>query len=109
MEGAFSKEINLCQGVRRGWVLSTDHYQTEHYKRYKHPLLLQLEEKVQGATKGNINIPPVTCADVLALLSCSDSDMKLMVNAVLQYSKNYVYRINPSNSSILQYNSKEKI
>ena len=35
--GEFSDPINIRQGVRRGGVLSTD-----HYKRYNNPLLLQM-------------------------------------------------------------------
>ena len=51
-------------GVRQGGVLSTS-----HYKIYDNPLPIQLEDKYIGMIIGSIQIPHITIADGLALLS----------------------------------------
>ena len=50
--GMLSDPVNPRQGVRQGGVLSTS-----HYKRFKNPLLLQLEERHTDVKIGSINIP----------------------------------------------------
>ena len=62
--GLVSDPINIRQGVRQGGVLSTS-----HYKRYKNPLLLHLEENYSDVKIGSIKVPHITVADDLAVLS----------------------------------------
>ena len=100
-DGRSSDDIQIMQGVRQGGVLST-----QHYKRYNNPLLLDLEEKFNGAKIGNICIPHTTCADDLALLSHSTSEMSLMLNTVDKYSKTHRYDINPTKSATIVYNAR---
>ncbi len=97
-ENMLSSPIIIKQGVRQGGVLSTT-----HYKRFNNPLLLQIENKFTGATIGHINIPQVTCADDLALITHSANEMQQMINSVDDFANRERYRINPTKSNILIY------
>ena len=59
--GLLSDPVNLRQDEHQGGVLST-----LHYKRYKNPLLLQLEERHTDVKIGSINIPHMIVADDVA-------------------------------------------
>ena len=62
--GLMSDPIKLRQGVRQGGVLSTS-----HYKHYNNTLLQQMEEPFTDVKIGSINIPHITVADDLAVMS----------------------------------------
>ena len=62
--GLVSDPMNIPQGMRQGGVLSTS-----HYKRYKNPLLLHLEESYSDVKIGSIKVPHITVADDLAVLN----------------------------------------
>ena len=102
-QGLRSNSVSISQGVRQGGILST-----EHYKRYNNPLLLNLEDKFQGAKIGNISIPHATCADDLALLSHSDWEITKMLESVEQFSRQHRYDINAQKSASLIYNVKDR-
>ena len=102
--GSNSRSLPLNQGVRQDGVLST-----EHYKRYNNPLLWQLENNFQGVRIGSIKIPHTTCADDLALLFTNEFEMISMVSTVEDYSNKNRYKINPTKSSVIQYNSKKDL
>ncbi|MES9904845.1 MAG: reverse transcriptase domain-containing protein [Sedimenticola sp.] len=103
-ENTLSSPIIIRQGVRQGGVLSTT-----HYKRFNNPLLLQIEDRFSGATIGCINIPQVTCADDLALISHSSPEMQNMIDSVEDYAKRERYCINPLKSSVLTYKNSSKL
>ena len=96
--GGLSDPINIKQGVRQGGVLSTG-----HYKRYNTPLLLQLEQRYTGVKVGSINIPHVTVADDLAVLSSFRSEMQVMVWDVEGNAGRERFFVNPSKSHTLKY------
>ncbi|MES9883383.1 MAG: reverse transcriptase family protein, partial [Sedimenticola sp.] len=98
-KGLTSSTFELHQGVRQGGVLSTS-----HYKRYNNPLLLELQRKYVGAKIGPIQIPHVTCADDVALLSHSTLEMQEMLYCVEGYAQRERYCINPTKSSVLTFN-----
>ena len=75
-QNLMSRPFSIKQGVRQGGVLST-----EHCKRYNNPLLIKLETNFKGAKIGNICIPHTACADDVALLSHSKSDMLQIVGS----------------------------
>ncbi len=90
-ENTLSSPIVIKQGVRQGGVLSTS-----HYKRYNNPLLLQIEDKFSGVTIGCINIPQVTCADDLALITHTPEEMQVMIDSVGDFAQRerYLYQSN---------------
>ena len=96
--GGLSDPINIKQGVRQGGVLSTG-----HYKRYNNPLLLQLEQRYTGVKVGSINIPHVTVADDLAVLSSFRTEMQVMVWDVEGNAGRERFFVNPSKSHTLKY------
>ena len=101
--GELSRKFPILQGVRQGGILSAG-----HYKRYNNPLLLQLESNFTGVIIGTEKVQHITCADDLALISTSPKEMTLMVKQVEDFSNDNRYRINPTKSNILQYNSKKE-
>ncbi len=103
-ENTLSSPIVIKQGVRQGGVLSTS-----HYKRYNNPLLLQIEDKFSGVTIGCINIPQVTCADDLALITHTPEEMQVMIDSVGDFAQRERYCINPTKSSVLTYKNSSKI
>ena len=64
LERTFSFPFVIKQVVRQGGVLSTG-----HCKRYNHPFLIEIENKLTVAKIGFIRIPHVTVADDVALLT----------------------------------------
>ena len=96
--GGLSHPINIRQGVRQGGVLSTS-----HYKRYNNPLLLHLEQKYSGANIGSINIPHVTVADDLCVISTEQSEAQAMVWDVEENAGRERFFINPLKSHTLKY------
>ena len=68
-ESQLSSPFVIRQEVRQGGVLSTS-----HYKRYNNPLVIQLEEKYES-----IQIPHITVADYLALVTDSEYEMQYML------------------------------
>ena len=96
--GGLSHPINIRQGVRQGGVLSTS-----HYKRYNNPLLLHLEQKYSGAKIGSINIPHVTVADDLCVISTEQSEAQAMVWDVEENAGRERFFVNPLKSHTLKY------
>ena len=96
--GLLSDPVNLHQGVRQGGVLST-----AHYKRYNNPLLLQLEERYADVKIGAINIPHITVADDLAVMSRTFSSQQIKIWDVEDNTQKERYCVNPSKSSTLLY------
>ena len=52
---------------------------TGHYKRYDHPFLIEIENKLTGAKIGYIKVPHVTVADDFTLLTNLTSEMQVML------------------------------
>ena len=73
--GELSHLKNIKQGVRQGGVIST-----RHYKHYKNPFLLQLEDRYTDAKLGSIEIPYVTVADDVAGPAEDKSNAQVMVS-----------------------------
>ena len=96
--GLQSDPVNLRQGVRQGGVLSTS-----YYKRYNNPLLLQLEERYADVKIGSINIPHITVADDLAVMSRKYSSQQIKIWDVENNTHRERYCVNPSKSSTLVY------
>ena len=96
--GLVSDPINIRQGVRQGGVLSTS-----HYKRYKNPLLLHLEESYSDVKIGSIKVPHITVADDLAVLSRDPGPQQVKVCDVDNSTRKERYCVNPSKSTTLLY------
>ena len=52
---------------------------TGHYKRYNHPLMIEIENKITVAKIGYIRVPHVTVADDVTLLTNVASEMQVML------------------------------
>ncbi|MES9903493.1 MAG: reverse transcriptase domain-containing protein [Sedimenticola sp.] len=94
--GELSGSFAIGQGVRQGGVLST-----ELYKVYINSLLEELEQNSVGLHIGNIYIGCPTCADDVALLSTSQSELQTMLNVACRYSKQHRYMLHPSKSKVI--------
>ena len=97
--GMLSDPVNLRQGVRQGGVLSTS-----HYKRFNNPLLLQLEERHTDVKIGSINIPHITVADDVAVMSRKYGSQQIKIWDVEKETQRERYCINPPKSSTLFFN-----
>ncbi|XP_072049994.1 uncharacterized protein [Amphiura filiformis] len=100
---ACSDQFIVHQGVRQGGASSAP-----IYKAYTNPLLHQLEAHHQAHKIGTINIPAPTCADDMAILAHHPCDIQAAIDLVGVYSKNHRYKINPTKSATLVYNTKVK-
>ena len=78
------------------------------YKRYNKQILLHLQQRYTVANIGSINIPHVTVADDVALLSLSMSEMQVMVWDVEDNAERKSFFVNPSKSHALKYVSNKK-
>ncbi|MCW4345831.1 MAG: reverse transcriptase family protein [Candidatus Thiodiazotropha endolucinida] len=97
-EGHLSAPFVIHQGVRQGGVLSTS-----HYKRYNNPLLIQLENRYTGMVIGSIQIPHITVADDLALITNSKNEMQYMLDDTASFANQERYIIHPTKSGVLTY------
>ena len=97
-ESQLSSPFVIRQGVRQGGVLSTS-----HYMRYNNPLLIQLEDKYTGMVVGSIQIPHITVADDLALVSDSKDEMQYMLEDSGGFANQEHYVIHPTKSGMLVY------
>ena len=77
-EGKISEQFPVTQGVRQGGILSAD-----LYKLYINPLLERLENSQIGSIIGNVLCNASTCADDIALMSRTDSDMQIQINTCM--------------------------
>ncbi|MEW8544220.1 MAG: reverse transcriptase family protein, partial [Candidatus Thiodiazotropha sp.] len=96
--GHLSDPFLIEQGVRQGGVLSTS-----HYKRYNNPLLLHLEDTYSEVKIGSINVPHITVADDLALLSREKPTMQTMIWDVGNNANRERYFIHPTKSCCLMF------
>ena len=102
--GLLSDPINIQQGVRQGGVLSTS-----HYKRYNNPLLHQPEDRYSDVKIGSINLPHITVADDLAVMSRSYGSQQVKVWDVDNNTCRERYCVNPVKSSTLFYHFSRKV
>ena len=77
-----STHITIRQGVRQGEVISTD-----HYKRYDNPLLIEVKNRFTRAIIGYIQVPYVTDADDVALLTYLHLEMQFMLGCSHTYAR----------------------
>ena len=98
---ARSNTFQIAQGVRQGGLLST-----EQYKRYNNDLLNRLEESPYGARVGNIKCTAPTCADDIALIADSRTDLQALLDLCYSYIQYERFQLHPKKSMILVYNSK---
>ena len=96
--GQLSDPFFIDQGVRQGGVISTG-----HYKRYNNPLLLHLKESYTEVKIGSTNVPHITVADDLALLSRKKLTMQVMIWDAGKNANRERYCIHPLKSSSLMY------
>ena len=97
-EDTLSSPFVIKQGVRQGGVLST-----AHYKRYNHPLLIQLENKFTGAMIGCIRILHVTVAGDLTKMTHSRKEMQVLLPTSGGFANGARFVIHPTKSCILTY------
>ena len=76
---------------------------TAHYKRYNHPLFIQLEDIFTGAMIGCIRIPHVTVADDLTEMTHSRTEMQVMLPTSGGFNNGAQFVIHPTKSCILTY------
>ena len=82
---------------------------TSHYKRYNNPLLLQLEDRYSDVKIGSINLPHITVADDLAVMSRSYGSQQVKVWHVDNNTCRERYCVNPVKSSTLFYHFNRKV
>lgn len=95
--GLISNPFPVHQGVRQGGILST-----ELYKVYINDILDQLENSGLGSYIGNIYCGSPTCADDVALVANSPSDLQSMISTVENYSIQEKYKLQPTKSLVLK-------
>ena len=78
---------------------------TSHYKRYNNTCLLLLEEGYADVKIGSINIPHVTIADDLAVLSRAYGSQHIKICDVEKNTNRERYYVNPIKSSYFCYAS----
>jgi hypothetical protein len=93
---------SIKQGVGQGKIASTS-----NYKIYINPLLDILKASKLGIHIGTLYCGSPTCADDLILLANVPSDLQSMLDITQDYSQKERYRIHPTKSQIVSYNSKE--
>ena len=76
---------------------------TAHYMRYNSPLLLQLEDKYTGAIIGSIQVPQITVADDLLLLSKLRLEMQDIIYTTEDFTNQDRYIIHPGKGTVLIY------
>jgi hypothetical protein len=74
-EGNISEQFPVIQGVCLGGILSAD-----LCKLYINPLLGRLENTHIGSRIGNVLCNASACADDIALMSRTDSDIQIFFN-----------------------------
>ena len=74
-EGKISEQFPVIQGVWLGGILSAD-----LCKLYINPLLERLENSQIGSRIGNVLCNASACADDIALMSRTDSDIQIQIN-----------------------------
>ena len=93
----------LRQGIRQGAKLSTI-----MYKRFNNGILHALTETNLGPHIGTFNITSPTCADDLALLEQSLTNMQSLTTTVYNHTCKDRFTINPSKSETITFNEKKK-
>ena len=96
-------KIKLKQGIRQGAKLSTI-----MYKRFNNGLLHSLTEINIGPNIGTTNITSPTCADDLALLEQSLTNMQTLTSTVYHHTSKDRFTINPSKSEVITFNRRNK-
>lgn len=92
-DGQVSSNFDVGQGVRQGGILSTD-----LYKLYVNPLLNRLEQSRLGCKIGNVLCNATACADDVALLGTSPTEMQIQVNMSNDYAVMEGYKLQPQKS-----------
>ncbi|VDI37252.1 Hypothetical predicted protein [Mytilus galloprovincialis] len=92
-DGLTSEPFLIQQGVRQGGILST-----ELYKLYVNDVLDQLEDNGLGKYIGDIYCGAPTCADDIALVANSPTELQVMISTVENYSKHEKYVLQPTKS-----------
>ena len=96
-------KIELRQGIRQGAKLSTI-----MYNRFNNGILHSLTETNLGPHIGTFNITSPTCADDLALLEQSLTNMQSLTTTVYNHTCKDRFTINPSKSETMTFNEKKK-
>ncbi|VDI55987.1 Hypothetical predicted protein [Mytilus galloprovincialis] len=96
-DGLTSEPFLIQQGVRQGGILST-----ELYKLYVNDVLDQLEDNGLGKYIGDIYCGAPTCADDIALVANSPTELQVMISTVENYSKHEKYVLQPTKSVVLK-------
>ena len=78
------------------------------YKRFNNGLLHSLTEINIGPNIGTTNITSPTCADDLALLEQSLTNMQTLTSTVYHHTSKDRFTINPSKSEVITFNRRNK-
>jgi hypothetical protein len=92
-EGKISEQFPVIQGVCLGGILSAD-----LCKLYINPLLVRLENSHIGSRIGNVLCNASACADDIALMSRTDSDMQIQINMGQDFAGMEGYKLQPKRS-----------
>ena len=102
-DGTVSEPFPILQGVRQGGVLSPLLYTT-----FIDELMKILRSKHLGCNLLGRYSGLVVLADDVALLSSSPTELQEMLDIVDNYSKHWRYKINPSKSCVISFNTSGK-
>lgn len=103
MDGAFSRDFPIRQGVGQGKVLSP-----HQYKTFINDLPIQLEEANVGAFIGHVFIGAPTCADDLLLIAFCKRHLQIQLDIAKGYADIQRYLIHPTKSQAITFNDKKK-
>jgi hypothetical protein len=97
-QGIAMDPFAVSQDVRQGGVLSTD-----LYKLYINPLLDQIEDI--GMQIGTIPCSAPTCANDVSLIADSEQKLQILIDTVVNYSKQENYKLQPAKSAVMSFNT----
>ena len=102
-EGELSDKIYIQQGIQQGAKLSTS-----LYKCYNNVILDSISKSGLGSHFGNIGVASLTCADDIAILANSDTELQGILDIVHHHTQRDLVKINPDKSNLIVYNTKDE-
>jgi hypothetical protein len=102
-EGELSDKIYIQQGIQQSAKLSTS-----LYKCYNNVILDSISKSGLGSHFGNIGVASLTCADDIAILANSDTELQGILDIVHHHTQRDLVKINPDKSNLIVYNTKDE-
>ena len=78
------------------------------YKCYNNVILDSISKSGLGSHFGNIGVASLTCADDIAILANSDTELQDILDIVHHHTQRDLVEINPDKSDLIAYNTKDE-